>query len=101
MSVLLLFAFVFQGCEDFEEVKVPDFTVIPTSVTAKVGEPVEFMVHNAPNFLQFYAGDFGHKYKFRDRTEAEGMVSMSFKNAQKYGLNNNPIGTSGAIYSSC
>ncbi|MDL5513944.1 DUF5017 domain-containing protein [Arenibacter sp. M-2] len=93
MSALLLFAFVFQGCEDFEEVTVPNFTVTPETTTAKVGEPVEFRVDNAPNFLQFYAGDFGHKYKFRDRTEAEGMVSMSFKNAQKYGLNNNATGT--------
>lgn len=99
MSVLLLFAFVFQGCEDFEEVTVPNFTVTPETATAKVGEPVEFMVDNAPNFLQFYAGDFGHTYKHRNRTNAEGTVTMSFLNSQKWGLGGNASGTLSVWYS--
>lgn len=99
LTVFLFLTLVFQACEDQEEVNVPNFVVTQVNATAKVGDPVEFRVENAPNFLQFYAGDFGHKYKFKDRTEAEGTVAMSFKNAQKYGLGNNATGTLSVLIS--
>ncbi len=90
---LTLFGMLFQSCEDYEEVSEPDFTVTPTTTNIKVGELITFKVENAPDFLMFYSGEFGHQYKFRDRTEAEGTVTMSFKNAQKYGLGTNATGT--------
>ena len=98
MSILLL-AITFQSCDDQEEVDAPDFKVQLTSKTVKVGEEVEFEVENAPNFLYFYAGDFGHKYKFKDRTNAEGNVTMSFLNSQKWGLGANSKGTLTVWYS--
>ncbi len=99
ISALLLISLVFQSCENQEEVKVPNFVVTPVNATAKVGEPVEFRVENAPNFLQFYAGDFGHAYKYRNRTNAEGTVTMSFLNSQKWGLGGNATGTFTVWYS--
>lgn len=93
LSTFIGVILLLQGCENYEEVTVPAFKVTPENTTGKVGEPITFNVKNAPNFLAFYAGDFGHKYEYRDRTEAEGTVSMSFMNAQKYGLNNNATGT--------
>ena len=75
--------FIIQGCQDFEEIETPDFNVIiPTQV--KVGEPVNFKIENAPNFVKFYAGDLNHKYIYRDRFNAEGTVTMSFLAAQNY-----------------
>ena len=98
LSILLLVTCVFQSCEDLEEVDAPNFE-IAFNATAKVGEPVLFNVNNTPDFLYFYAGDFGHQYKFKDRTNAEGAVSMSFKNSQKWGLGANATGLFSVWYS--
>ena len=73
LTMLLLVTLGFQSCEDLEVVDAPNFEVA-FNATAKVGEPVEFTVNNAPNFLYFYAGDFEHQYKYRDRTNADGTV---------------------------
>ncbi len=97
-AAFLLSALVFQSCEDLEEVEVPDFS-INYNLKAKVGEPVEFKVENAPNFLYFYAGDFEHQYKYKDRTNAEGTVTMSFLNSQKWGTGINKEGNLTVWYS--
>lgn len=86
------------SCEDQQSVDVPNFEVAFNS-SAKVGEPIEFMVSNSANFMSFYPGDFGHKYEYRDRNFAEGTVTMSFLNAQKWGLGSNAQGTLTVWYS--
>src|SRR5690606_16103012 len=100
--ILMFLAFLtilVQGCEDAETVSVPNFTVTPVTEIIKVGEPIEFQVNNAPNFLRFYSGEFGHQYKYKDRTNAEGTVTMSFENSQKWGLGENATGTLSVWYS--
>ncbi|WOD42872.1 DUF5017 domain-containing protein [Hwangdonia lutea] len=98
LTMLLFVILGIQSCEDLEVVEVPSFEVV-FDATAKVGEPVEFKVNNAPNFLYFYAGDFEHQYKYRDRTNAEGTVTMSFLNSQKWGLGENSEGLLTVWYS--
>lgn len=99
LTLLGTLAILVQGCEDAETVSVPDFTVTPVTEIIKVGEPIEFQVNNAPNFLRFYSGEFGHQYKYKDRTNAEGTVTMSFENSQKWGLGDNATGTLSVWYS--
>lgn len=98
LTSLCLSFIIFQSCEDIEVVDVPDFDVAFSAI-AKAGEPVEFKVKNAPNFLYFYAGDFQHEYKHRNRINAEGTVTMSFLNSQKWGLGANATGTLSVWYS--
>jgi hypothetical protein len=98
ISYLFLIVFTFLSCEDQETVDTPDFE-ISFNETAKVGEPIRFDVQNTPNFLNFYAGDFGHQYKYKDRTNAEGIVTMSFLNSQKWGLGPNKEGALSVFYS--
>lgn len=98
LSVFLMVALAFQSCDDLEGVDVPNFD-IAFDTNAKVGEPVEFTINEAPNFLNFYAGDFGHQYKFKERTNAEGKVTMSFLNSQKWGLGSNATETLTVWYS--
>lgn len=98
LSIQLLLTVMFQSCEDLETVEVPNFDVA-YNATVQKGEPVEFMINNAPDFLNFYAGDFGHQYKFKDRTNAEGTVTMSFLNSQKWGIGSNATGTLTVWYS--
>lgn len=83
LTMLLTVTFVFQSCEDQEAVDVPNFDVAFSS-TVKVGEPVEFMVSNSPNFLSFYSGEFGHEYKNRERAKAEGDFTLSFETSRHY-----------------
>ncbi len=98
IATLLLFTMIFQSCSNFEEVETPNFNV-EFNRTAKVGEPVEFTVANAPDFLNFFAGDFERKYINRNRTNADGVVTMSFLNSQKWGLGTNAQGTFSVWYS--
>ena len=99
LSSLFLVIFMFHSCEDLEEVVDPNFE-IAFNTTAKVGEPVEFKIENAPDFLYFYSGNFGHKYVHKDRVNADGSVALSFKNAQKWGIGTNATGTLSLLVSS-
>ncbi|RAV30212.1 DUF5017 domain-containing protein [Sinomicrobium soli] len=96
---LFVLTFWVQGCEDMEEVETPRFTVTPSAFEVKAGEPVVFTVDHTPDFLKFYSGEFGHQYEHKDRTNAEGTVTMSFENSQKWGLGSNATGTLTVWYS--
>lgn len=81
---LPILALVFTSCEDFEEVSEPNFDITVSNKTVTVGEEVEFVINNAPNFLSFYSGEFGNEYQYRERTNIDGTVNMSFDCAQHY-----------------
>ncbi|MCT4646717.1 MAG: DUF5017 domain-containing protein [Carboxylicivirga sp.] len=93
LLILLFFIAFITGCEDMEEVEQPNYKVTVVSNNIQVGDTVEFKVQDAPDFLLFYSGSFGHEYKHRNRTSAKGTVTMSFDNAQKWGLKDNAFGT--------
>lgn len=100
LSSIFALSILFQSCENIEEiVNVPNYAVTQITTTAKAGEPVEFAVENAPNFLMFYSGEFQHQFKYKDRTNAEGTVTMSFLNSQKWGVGDNATGTLSVWYS--
>ncbi len=82
-SIVLLVTLVFQSCDDLEAVEVPDFEVAFNS-TAKVGEPISFSVNNAPNFLNFYSGEYGREFKNSERYNADGEFFLSFETARHY-----------------
>ncbi|MBD0831639.1 DUF5017 domain-containing protein [Aestuariibaculum sediminum] len=96
---LIVATSLIQSCDNLEEVSTPEFKVILNSLEVKAGEPVMFTVSNAPDFLKFYSGEFGHQYKYKDRTNAEGTVTMSFENSQKWGLGSNAKDTFTVWYS--
>lgn len=83
VTMLLLVTFVFQSCDDLEEVKDPNFEVA-FSKTVKVGEPVEFTISNAPNFLNFFSGEYSHEFKNSNRLKAKGKFSLTFNTARHY-----------------
>lgn len=83
VAILLLTMVVFQSCDDLEAVDAPSFEVA-FSKTAKVGEPIVFMVNNAPNFLSFFSGEFGREYKNRERGKAEGDFTLSFETSRNF-----------------
>ena len=83
IPAILLFTFVFQSCEDLEETEAPNFN-ITSNFKVKVGEPIEFKISNAPNFLSFFSGEFGQEYKNKNRTKAEGDFTLSFETSRHY-----------------
>jgi len=88
-----------QSCTEYESVEESNFEVVVSSKTFKAGEPIAFTVNNAPDFLNFYSGEAGHEYRYRERTQAEGAVSLSFQSSQQYGIKNNAVGTLSLLYS--
>lgn len=40
-------------------------------VTVKKGQPVEFNITGAPDFVTFYSGEIGHQYIYRDRFDTD------------------------------
>ncbi len=80
----LLTVLIFQSCDNLEEVDEPNFSFTPVTTKAKAGEPVEFTINNAPNFLSFFSGEFGSEYKNRNRTKADGNFTLSFETSRNY-----------------
>lgn len=72
-----------KGLEDVSVSVTPgeNITVEGLVVTVKRGQPVEFNIAGAPDFVTFYSGELGHQYAFRDRYESriEDIVSSKFK----------------------
>jgi hypothetical protein len=83
VTIMLLGTLVFQSCDDQEEVLAPSFEVA-FNATAKVGEPVEFAVNNAPDFLSFFSGEFSSEFKNSERATAEGDFFLSFVTTRHY-----------------
>lgn len=50
-------------------------------VTVKKGQPVQFNIAGAPDFVTFYSGELGHQYIYRDRyeTDINDIVSSTFR----------------------
>ena len=48
-------------------------------ISAKKGQPVEFVINGAPDFVTFYSGEAGHQYAYRERTSlnADDILSSS------------------------
>ena len=78
------------GCSDLE-VEIPDFRVTMDSATVKAGHEVKFLIEGEPYFMTFYSGEDGHRYKYKDRIEAEGTPAMSFKNTTRWGAQENTL----------
>lgn len=46
-------------------------------VTAKKGQPVEFVINGEPDFVTFYSGELGHQYAYKDRTSIQAEDVMT------------------------
>ena len=50
-------------------------------VTVRKGQPVQFNIAGAPDFITFFSGELGHQYVYRDRvvTDINDIVSSKLK----------------------
>lgn len=74
------------GCNK-KEVPVLNFDVKPEKSTYKVGQPVNFLITGNPEQVQFFSGEEGKKYIYKDRTQAESdKITLEFATNRRYGL---------------
>lgn len=81
LYTILLSTFVMLSCnkemtKGLEDVDVnvtlgDNVTMDGQIVTVKKGEPVQFNIAGAPDFITFYSGELGHQYIYRDRFETD------------------------------
>lgn len=82
LSLLLIGLF---GCNK-KEVIVLDFEVKPEKSSYKVGEAVNFLITGNPDQILFYSGAEGHKYVYKDRTQAQSdQITLEFATNRRYG----------------
>ncbi len=83
LSLLLIGLF---GCNK-KEVIVLDFDVKPEKSSYKVGEAVNFIITGNPDQVLFFSGAEGHKYAYKDRTQAQSdQITLEFATNRRYGL---------------
>ena len=80
------FACLFTACQ--KEIKAPevDFNVEVNKTTFQVGDTVKFQFSGNPDNITFFSGEPGMKYKYRERTKAEGTPQFSFTSYRQYGV---------------
>lgn len=75
----------FSACEK-REVATLNLDVSTTETNYKVGDTINFKISGNPDQLYFYSGETGHKYLYKDRTQAESnMVTLQFATNRRYG----------------
>ena len=71
-SILMLAGLGMTACNG-DEVDDLDFQLglVSDQKEYKVGEPVVFSIDGCPDYLIMWSGDYGHRYAYRNRTEAQ------------------------------
>src|SRR5690606_35836026 len=77
-----------MSCQDLYEVVEPDFNVWTDQATYQVGDVITFHIDGNPDMINFYSGEIGNEYRYREQERIYDMVpSLSFR-AAKFAGNN-------------
>lgn len=87
--------FFYASCEEIS-VENPDFSVfladgqaiqqIGDTLVCKKTDNLKFLINGNPDMLVFFSGHPGSDYRFKDRTEIDGIPSLSFRTTLTFGL---------------
>lgn len=85
---------LYTGCEEIT-VSDPDFGVqladgqiieqLGDTLVCKKTENLKFLITGNPDMLVFYSGQTGNDFRYRDRTEIDGIPSFSFRTTLTFG----------------
>lgn len=85
LYILPLLLIGLGGCNK-KEVVTLNFDVKPEKTTYKKGEPVNFLITGNPDQVSFFSGEEGHKYQYKDRTQAQSdNITLEFATNRRYG----------------
>lgn len=76
---IILCASILTSCTKEGDVDTPDFDVHVESMEVKVNEEVEFNFSGSPDFINFYSGEWGNDYEFREGRIEESDITLSFE----------------------
>jgi hypothetical protein len=86
LTFLPLLILALAACNKKEVLQL-DFDVKPEKASYKVGETVNFQISGNPDQVLFYSGEEGHKYIYKDRTQAQSdNITLEFATNRRYGL---------------
>ena len=75
--ILLSWVLLLSNCTN-DLYDTPSGTLILSSPTVKVGEPVTFSWNGNGDHIVFYSGELKHEYKYKDRKKIKGIPEVSF-----------------------
>ncbi len=85
LYILPLLLIGLGGCNK-KEVVTLKFDVKPEKATYKKGESVNFLITGNPEQISFFSGEEGHKYQYKDRTQAQSdNITLEFATNRRYG----------------
>lgn len=85
LYILPLLLIGLGSCNKKEVVNL-NFDVKPEKATYKKGESVTFLVTGNPEQVLFFSGEEGHKYQYKDRTQAQSdNITLEFATNRRYG----------------
>jgi hypothetical protein len=85
LTFLPLLILALTACNKKEVLQL-DFDVRPEKASYKVGETVNFQISGNPDQVLFYSGEEGHKYIYKDRTQAQSdNITLEFATNRRYG----------------
>ncbi|WP_017259908.1 DUF5017 domain-containing protein [Pedobacter arcticus] len=70
-------ALCFSACTKENVVNLPSFDVTTEKATYKLGDTVRFKFSGDADYLSMYTGETGSNYIYKDRTRAEGKVTVT------------------------
>lgn len=70
---------VFMACQKKEDINTPNFEVQAESITVKLGKEAKFNFNGDADFINFYSGERGNDYDFREGRIEEADVLLSFE----------------------
>ncbi len=77
LILVIAVALCFSACTKEDTVKSPSFNVTTEKATYNLGDTVKFKFTGETDYLSVYTGEIGSRYIYKDRTRAEGKVTVA------------------------
>lgn len=77
LNIAIAAVLLFSACTKEDQIHTPSFDVTTDKVTYKLGDTVRFNFTGDSDYLSMYTGETGSKYLYKDRTRAEGKVTVT------------------------
>jgi hypothetical protein len=89
--ILLASLFVLQSCTKELQLEEVSFDVVADSTSYNLGSKTTFTFSGKPEFINFYSGEIGKRFEFKDRDTANGTPVLRFNSQMNNGTQPNTL----------